>query len=208
VEAMRYIKGESREQVTLLPASIEDYVGEDNPVRVIDLFVDGLDMATQGYTRAVPKDDGRPGYDPRDLLKLYIYAYLNGIRSSRKMEKETQRNIELMWLLCKLMPDFKTIAEFRRKNAQCIKRTFREFLHIMDKLELVSHNLVAIDGSKFKAVNSASRNMTRNGLDKRIEKADAKIEAYLNELEKADKQEEKQEGNPKSHQETAKEERG
>ena len=172
---MPYIKGESRGQLTLLPESLEDYVTEDNPVRVIDAFVDGLDIKSMGFTKHTPSKDGRPGYDPRDMLKLYMYGYLNKIRSSRKLRTECSRNVELMWLLGKLVPDFRCIADFRKDNAEAIKKVFREFTILCNKLNLIGKELIAIDGSKFKAVNSKDNNFTKGKLTDRITWIDEKI---------------------------------
>ena len=186
---MPYIKGESRGQLTLLPESLEDYVSEDNPVRVIDAFVDGLDIKSMGFTKHTPSKDGRPGYDPRDMLKLYMYGYLNKIRSSRKLRTECSRNVELMWLLGKLVPDFRCIADFRKDNAEAIKKVFREFTILCNKLNLIGKELIAIDGSKFKAVNSKDNNFTKGKLTDRITWIDEKIADYLSRLDENDNSE-------------------
>ena len=186
---MPYIKGESRGQLTLLPESLEDYVTEDNPVRVIDAFVDGLDIKSMGFTKHTPSKDGRPGYDPRDMLKLYMYGYLNKIRSSRKLRTECSRNVELMWLLGKLVPDFRCIADFRKDNAEAIKKVFREFTILCNKLNLIGKELIAIDGSKFKAVNSKDNNFTKGKLTDRITWIDEKIADYLSRLDENDNSE-------------------
>lgn len=186
---MPYIKGESRGQLTLLPESLEDYVTEDNPVRVIDAFVDGLDIKSMGFTKHTPSKDGRPGYDPRDMLKLYMYGYLNKIRSSRKLRTECSRNVELMWLLGKLVPDFRCIADFRKDNAEAIKKVFREFTILCNKLNLIGKELIAIDGSKFKAVNSKDNNFTKGKLTDRITWIDEKISDYLSKLDENDNSE-------------------
>jgi len=183
---MPYIKGESRGQITLLPESLEDYVTEENPVRVVDAFVDKLDILGMGFDRATPAREGRSGYDPRDMLKLYIYGYLNKIRSSRKLQTECTRNIELMWLLSKLVPDFRCIADFRKDNAKAIKLVFREFVKLCGKLNLLSKELIAIDGSKFKAVNSKERNFSAGKLNDRIRFIDEKLEQYIAELDQND----------------------
>jgi transposase len=167
---------------------LDDYVCEDNPVRVIDAFVDELDFATLGFERAVPADTGRPGYHPAVLLKLYIYGYLNRIPSSRRLEREAQRNVELMWLTGRLAPDFKTIADFRRDNGAGIVATCRQFVMLCRGLGLFAHAVAAIDGSKFKAVNNRDRNYTIAKVEKRIEQVDASIARYLARLEQADRE--------------------
>ncbi len=153
----RFIKGESRSQITLFPEAVDEYIEEDNPVRVIDVFVDDLDLSTLGF-KTVPADTGRPAYHPGVMLKLFIYGYLNRVQSSRRLEREAGRNVELMWLLGRLAPDFKTIADFRKDNAKAIRRVCREFVLLCRKLDLFADSLVAIDGSKFKAVNNRNRN--------------------------------------------------
>jgi transposase len=185
---MGYIEGTPREQHLLFPDVIEEYITEDNPVRFIDAFVDHLDLDEAGFTRSQPASTGRPAYDPGDLLKLYIYGYLNRIRSSRKLEQEAQRNVELMWLLRKLAPDFKTIADFRKDNPKAFKKVFREFTLLCRKLELFGGELVAVDGSKFKAVNSKQRNFTKAKLKKALKEIDKKVERYLRELDEADQE--------------------
>ena len=163
---MDYIRGVSREQVMLFPESVEDYITEDNPVRFIDAFVSGLDLAGLGFNRAQAAETGRPAYDPGDLLRLYLYGYLNRVRSSRMLERETKVNVEVMWLLGKLSPDFKTIADFRRDNLKAIKRVCKEFTQLCQQLKLFGGELVAIDGSKFKAVNNRRRNFNAARLTK------------------------------------------
>jgi transposase len=186
---MGFVQGIHREQMVMFPQCLDEYIGDDSPVRFIDAFVDSLDMQALGFARAVPKETGRPPYDPGDLLKLYVYGYLNGVRSSRKLEKEARRNVELMWLMGKLTPDFKTIADFRRDNGQSIRAVFREFTLVCRRLELYGGELVAIDGSKFKAANSRDRNFTKRKVEKLKCRADEKIKRYLEELDEADKQE-------------------
>ena len=181
-----HVKGISRRQTILFPETIDEYVDEENPVRFIDAFVDMLDMAGIGFTHAEPKCEGRPPYNPADLLKLYIYGYLNQRRSSRKLEAECGRNVEVMWLMRKLGPDFKTIADFRKDNADCIKKVFREFVALCDKLGLFGKELISIDGSKFKAVNSKERNFSREKLQDSIARADASIERYMREMDEND----------------------
>lgn len=186
---MAYVEGVNRDQITLFPEAIDDYITEDNPVRFIDAFVGGLDLSEHGFKYSDTNPTGRPPYNPADLLKLYIYGYLNRIRSSRKLEQETIRNVELMWLLCKLSPDFKTIADFRKDNRKAFKKVFREFTLLCRKLKLFGGELIAVDGSKFRAVNSSQRNFTEKKLQKALKAIDEKIEAYLNELDEADQKE-------------------
>ncbi len=183
---MGYIQGTPREQAILFPETIEEYISDDNPVRFIDAFVDQLDLQVAGFQRTLPSETGRPPYAPGDLLKLYIYGYLNRIRSSRKLEQEAARNIEVMWLLRKLKPDFKTIADFRKDNRNAFKQVFREFTLLCRKLELFGGELIAVDGSKFKAVNNSKRNFTKARLQKTLKRIDEKIEGYLNELDEYD----------------------
>lgn len=183
---MDYMRGLTRNQVMLFPESVEDYITEDNPVRFIDAFVASLDLAALGFTHATPAQTGRPAYDPADLLRLYLYGYLNRVRSSRMLERETKVNLEVMWLLGKLSPDFKTIADFRRDNLKAIKQVCREFTLLCKKLELFGGELVAIDGSKFKAVNNRRRNFNEARLSKAIKAMEEKISAYLNSLDRAD----------------------
>jgi transposase len=184
-----YIGGESREQTLLLPNVLDDYVAENNPVRFIDAFVEGLDLVKLEFAKSTPKDTGRPPYDPADLLRLYIYGYVNQIRSSRKLERETTRNLELMWLMRKLSPDHKTIAEFRRSNVEVIKKVCREFTLLCKQMGLFGGELIAIDGSKFKAVNSKERNYTVKKLEKLISWAEERIEEYMKEMDKGDERE-------------------
>ena len=185
----RFIKGECRTQITLLPESLDDYVVETNPVRVVDVFVDELDLGQLGFEGVQPAVTGRPAYHPAVLLKIYIYGYLNRIQSSRRLEKETQRNIELMWLTGRLMPDFKTIANFRQENGKAIRNVCRQFVMLCQQLGLFSEALVAIDGSKFKAVNNRDRNFTSAKLQRRMEEIESSINRYLTELDTADRQE-------------------
>jgi len=156
----RFIQGEDRSQSTLLPECLEDYIAEDNPVRAIEVFVDELNLGTLGFEGAAPKATGRPAYHPSTLLKIYIYGYLNRIQSSRRLERESQRNLELIWLTGRLTPDFKTIADFRKDNGAAIRRVCREFIVLCRGLNLFSEAIVAIDGSKFKAVNNREKNFT------------------------------------------------
>ncbi|MBD9361753.1 IS1182 family transposase [Methylomonas fluvii] len=185
----RFIKGECRTQITLLPESLDDYVVETNPVRVVDVFVDELDLGQLGFEGVQPAVTGRPAYHPAVLLKIYIYGYLNRIQSSRRLEKETQRNIELMWLTGRLMPDFKTIATFRQENGKAIRNVCRQFVMLCQQLGLFSEALVAIDGSKFKAVNNRDRNFTSAKLQRRMDEIESSINRYLTQLDTADRQE-------------------
>jgi len=186
---MRYIEGEDRAQTTLLPDCIEDYIKEDSPVRVIDAFVDGLDIAEIGIRRATPNETGRPPYDPRDLLKLYIYGYFNKIRSSRKLRTECSRNIELFYLMNRLTPDFRTIADFRKENVRALKEVFREFVKICMKMGLYQKELLAVDGSKFRAVNSKDNCYNSEVLHKKIKRIDEHITEYLSRMDEEDKTE-------------------
>lgn len=188
-----YIAGKDRKQAIMFPDYLDDYVGEDNPVRFVDAFVEAQDLRGLGFERAEPKDVGRPSYHPGAMLRLYLYGYVNSIRSSRKLERETQRNVELMWLVEMLKPDFKTIADFRKDNLEPIKRACREFTKLCRQMGLYSGTLVAVDGSKFKADNSRERNYTKKKLEKLMAKADQRIEEYLRELDEADKEEEESE---------------
>jgi transposase len=185
----RFIEGEDRGQGTLLPELLDDYVAEDNPVRVVDIFVEELDLVGLGFKRVQPAKTGRPAYHPAVLLKLYIYGYLNRIQSSRRLEREAQRNVELMWLTQRLSPDFKTIANFRKDNGKAIRNVCRQFVVVCQQLDLFSDAVVAIDGSKFKAVNSSDRNFTDAKLKRRMQEIEATITRYLAELDTADRQE-------------------
>jgi transposase len=186
---MSHVEGMDRDQMTLFPEALDDYVSQENPVRFIDAFVQCFDMETLGFTHAVPHELGRPPYNPADLLRLYTYGYLNRVRSSRQLEKEASRNVELMWLLRRLAPDFKTIADFRRDNAQAIRGVCREFIAFCRQLRLFGGELIAIDGSKFKAVNARHRNFSARKLKTQTEDIDAKIQEYLEELDKNDQEE-------------------
>lgn len=190
---MKYIEGYYRDQITFLPECIDDLIGQDNPVRVIDCFVENLDMAELGFQRSIPNSTGRPGYDPRDLLKLYIYGYMNKIRSSRKLMKESGRNIEIFYLLNRLTPDFRTIADFRKDNAKAIQKVFRAFVKICMRLGLYQKELLAIDGSKIRAVNSKNNCYNAEALEKKLANIDAHISEYLsmmdsNDLEETDEE--------------------
>jgi len=183
---MTHLEGHDRFQTLLLPESLDDYVGPENPVRFIDAFVDGLDLTAAGFGRVQPKETGRPGYAPADLLKLYIYGYLNRVRSSRRLEAETHRNVEVIWLLRHLKPDFKTIADFRRDNRKAFRPVFREFVLLCRQFELFGRELLAVDGTRIKAVNNKDRNFTRASLAEFIRLADAKLDDYLQRLDSSD----------------------
>ncbi|MGO4726905.1 MULTISPECIES: IS1182 family transposase [unclassified Inquilinus] len=185
----RFVEGQDRRQITLLPDCVDDYLGEGNPVRAVEAFVDELDLAGLGFAGVVPEATGRPSYHPATLLKIYLYGCLNRIASSRRLERETQRNLELMWLTGRLMPDFKTIADFRRDNGPAIQATCRQFVLLCRKLKLFSEAVVAIDGSKFKAVNNRDKNYTPAKLQSRIGQIEANIARYLSAMDAADRQE-------------------
>mgnify|MGYP001570414193 CR=1 FL=1 len=184
----RFVEGMDRSQGTLLPERLDDYIAEDNPVRAIDVFVDALDLKTLGFDGIQPEATGRPAYHPATLLKIYLYGYLNRIQSSRRLERDTQRNLELIWLTGRLMPDFKTIADFRKDNGQAIRRVCREFILLCRNLNLFSEAIVAIDGSKFKAVNNRDKNFTDRKLEARLQQLEESIARYLAELDRADRE--------------------
>src|SRR5256884_7220034 len=186
---MNHRTGLARSQTLLFPEALEDYVTAENPVRFLDAFVAGLDLHGLGFAKAIPESTGRPPYDPADLLKLYLYGYLHRIRSSRVLERECQRNVELIWLLGKLAPDFKTIADFRKENLKPLQAVCRQFTLLCRKLELFGGELLAIDGSKLAAVNSREANYNQKKLQQRLGEIDAQIGAYLKALEEADAQE-------------------
>ena len=183
-----FIQGEDRSQATLFPERLDDYVAEDSAVRVIDVFLDDLDLSGLGF-RTEPNDTGRPAYHASTMLKIYVYGYLNRVQSSRRLEREAQRNVELMWLTGRLAPDFKTIADFRKDNGAAIRLVCREFVMLCRKLNLFANAFVAIDGSKFKAVNSRDRNFTRAKMKRRLAEVDASIDRYLEQLANADRAE-------------------
>lgn len=184
----RFITGVSRDQNTLFPCTVDEYIGDDNPVRVIDVFVDELDLSVLGFQGMSHANTGRPSYHPATLLKIYIYGYLNRIQSSRRLERETQRNIELMWLTGKLMPDFKTIADFRKDNGPAIRKVCSHFIVMCREIGLFANSVFAIDGSKFKAVNSRDQNYTDRKLQARIEQTEERVARYLDELDRADRE--------------------
>jgi transposase len=185
----RFIQGSDRTQGILLPEHLDDYVAENSPVRVIDVFVDELDLAKLGFDGIKPAATGRPAYHPSVLLKIYIYGYLNRIQSSRRLEREAQRNVELMWLTGRMTPDFKTIANFRKENGKAICNVSRQFVMLCQQLGLFTEALVAIDGSKFKAVNNRDKNFTQAKLQRRMEEIESSITRYLTALDSADRQE-------------------
>src|SRR6516164_4314677 len=184
----RFIEGEDRTQITLMPETLDDYIAEDNPVRAVDAFVEELDLKALGFDSVDPALTGRPSYHPAVLLKIYIYGYLNRIPSSRRLERETQRNVELMWLTGRLTPDFKTIADFRRDNGEAIREVCREFVELSRQLGLFGDAVVAIDGSKFKAVNNRDKNFTPHKLKARMQQLEESIGRYLNDLDRADRE--------------------
>ena len=184
----RYIEGADRNQVTLFPDRLEDWIDEDNPVRVIDAFVDGLDLIGLGFERAIAAATGRPGYHPAVLLKLYVYGYLNRVQSSRRLEREAGRNVEVLWLLGRLAPDHKTIADFRRDNGSAIRKVCAQFIELCRRIGLLSVASVAIDGSKFKAVNNRDRNFTRAKMARRMQQIEDSVARYLHQLDTADRQ--------------------
>lgn len=185
----RFVQGADRRQPTLLPECLDDYVAEDNPVRVVDVFVDELDLEDLGFEGMTPAATGRPAYHPAMLLKLYVYGYLNKVQSSRRLEREAQRNVELMWLTGRLAPDHKTIADFRRENGPAIQAACAQFVVLCRQLGLFGAALVAIDGSKFKAVNTRDRNFTAYKVKRRIEQVAEHIAGYLQDLDTADRHE-------------------
>jgi transposase len=183
----RFVEGDDRKQVALLPECVDDYIGQDNPVRIVDVFVDELDLTTLGFNGTTPAITGRPSYHPGVMLKIYIYGYLNRVPSSRRLERECQRNVEMMWLTGRLAPDFKTIADFRRDNGPAIRNVCRRFVELCRGLKLLSSDMVAIDGSKFKAVNSRDRNYTAGKIDKRQQQIEESVQRYLDMIETADR---------------------
>jgi len=184
----RFVEGEDRSQSTLFPECLDDYISEDNPVRVIDAFVDELDLKELGFEGAVPAETGRPAYHPSTLLKIYIYGYLNRVQSSRRLEREAQRNVEVVWLTGRLMPDFKTIADFRKDNGPAIRKLCARFVELCRRMKLFSEAVVAIDGSKFKAVNNRDRNFTEQKIKSRLAHLEKAIQHYLDDLDRADRE--------------------
>src|SRR5437660_3945423 len=185
----RFVEGTDRGQSTLFPECLEDWIDEDNPVRVIDVFVEELDLAELGFAGVAPETTGRPSYHPSVLLKLYIYGYLNRIQSSRRLEREAGRNVEVMWLTGRLVPDHKTIADFRKDNGQAIRKVCARFIMLCRALGLFGEVSVAIDGSKFKAVNNRDRNFTRAKMERRLTQIEESVARYLRQLDSVDRQE-------------------
>lgn len=185
----RFIEGADRDQPTLFPECLEDWVGEDNPVRVIDVLVDNLELADLGFSGVAPQATGRPSYHPAVLLKLYVYGYLNAVQSSRRLEREAGRNVEVMWLTRRLVPDHKTIADFRKDNGPAIRRVCARFVELCRRMGLLAHASVAIDGSKFKAVNNRDRNFTEGKMKRRMAQIEESVARYLHQLDSADRQE-------------------
>jgi len=186
----RFIEGLDRNQTTLLPECIDDYVEEENPVRAIDAFVDMLELGALGF-EIEPEETGRPGYHPATMLKLYLFGYLNQVQSSRRLERECGRNLELIWLTGRLKPDFKTIADFRRDNGLAIRKVCQQFVALCRDLDMLDAKIVAIDGSKFKAVNAKAKSFTREKIERRLGEIDAAITRYLGELDRADEVQQK-----------------
>src|SRR6059036_1300393 len=185
----RFVEGNDRGQITLFPECVEDWISEDNPVRVIDLFVDGLDLGEMAFEGVDPAATGRPAYHPSLLLKLYIYGYLNRVQSSRRLEREAGRNIEVMWLLGRLAPDHKTIADFRKDNGLALRKVCTRFVELCREMGLLATASVAIDGSKFKAVNHRDKNFTRAKVERRRAQLEESVARYLSQLDTADRQE-------------------
>src|SRR5579863_10111291 len=185
----RFVEGTAREQTTLFPECLEDWIGEDNPVRVVDIFVDELDLTTLGFDGVAPEVTGRPSYHPSVLLKLYIYGYLNRVQSSRRLEHEAGRNVEVMWLVGRLVPDHKTIADFRKDNGGAIRKVCAQFIALCRAIGLLTQASVAIDGSKFKAVNNRDKNFTRAKMERRMAQIEESVARYLRQLDSADRQE-------------------
>src|SRR5918997_1258547 len=185
----RFVEGADRSQLSFLPECLDDWVDEDNPVQVIEAFVESLDLAALGFAGATPAATGRPAYHPAVLLKLYIYGYLNRVQSSRRLEREAGRNVELMWLLGRLVPDHKTIASFRKDNGAAIRRVCAQFVELCREMGLLATASVAIDGSKFKAVNNRDKNFTRAKVERRRAQLEESVARYLSQLDTADRQE-------------------
>ena len=194
----RFVSGADRSQTTLFPVCLDDWIDEDNPVRVVDAFVDALDLGELGFDGVVPEATGRPAYHPAVLLKLYIYGYLNRVQSSRRLEREAGRNVEVMWLTGRLVPDHKTIADFRKDNGGAIRQVCARFVALCREMGLLSGASVAIDGSKFKAVNNRDRNFTRAKVERRRTQIEESVERYLQQLDTADRQEPSDELNAKT----------
>src|SRR3954466_9161781 len=185
----RFVEGIDRGQSTLLPECVEDWISEDNPVRVIDVFVDGLDLGEMAFEGIDPAATGRPAYHPSVLLKLYIYGYLHRVQSSRRLEREAGRNLEVLWLLGRLAPDHKTIADFRKDNGPAIRKVCAQFVALCRAIGLLTKASVAIDGSKFKAVNNRDKNFTHAKMERRLAQIEESVARYLSQLDTADLQE-------------------
>jgi len=185
----RFVEGTDRGQSTLFPERLEDWIGEDNPVRVIDVFVEELVLAELGFGGVEPASTGRPSYHPSVLLKLYIYGYLNRVQSSRRLEREAGHNVEVMWLTGRLVPDHKTIADFRKDNGSAIRKVCARFVELCRRMGLLMQNSVAIDGSKFKAVNNRDKNFTRAKMERRMAQIEESVARYLQQLDTADRHE-------------------
>ena len=188
---MRYIEGQPRNQITLFPESLDEYISETNPIRAIDVYIDSLDLYKMGFKKLQAKAAGRPPYSPFDLLKLYLYCFLNRIRSSRITERETQRNVEVMWLIKRLTPDHKTISEFRRQHPKQLKQVFKDFVKLCAELNMYGKELSVIDGSKFKAVNAKDKNFNSEKLEERIARLESRIEEYLRQMEQQDQEDDR-----------------
>src|SRR5476651_2128069 len=184
----RFVEGADRSQSTLFPECLEDWIGEDNPVRVIDAFVDALDLGGLGFDGVVPEAADRPSYHPSVLLKLYIYGYLNRVQSSRRLEREAGRNVEVMWLLGRLAPDHKTIADFRKDNGLALRKVCARFVELCRQMGLLAVASVAIDGSKFKAVNNRDKNFTQGKIQRRQKQIEESVARYMSQLDTADRQ--------------------
>jgi transposase len=187
-EMGRFVEGEDRRQDYLLPASLDDYVSEDNPVRAVEAFIDALDLKALEFVGMTPAETGRPAYHPATMLKIYLYGYLNRVQSSRRLEREAQRNVELMWLTGRLAPDFKTIANFRQANGTAIRAVCSQFIALCRSLNLFTRAIVAIDGSKMKAVNNRDKNYTAAKVQSRMKQVQDNIDRYLEELDRADRE--------------------
>ncbi|TYP68692.1 transposase [Stutzerimonas stutzeri] len=185
-----FIEGVARGQTVIFPDRLDDWIDEDHLVRVVDLFVDELDLPVLGFARSAPARTGRPGYHPAVLLKLFIYGYLNRIPSSRRLEREAGRNVELMWLTGRLVPDHKTIADFRRDNGPAIRGVCAQFVELCRRIGTLKGDCVAIDGSKFRAVNNRDRNFTKGKIASRIAHLEADVERYIQDMVRTDRQEE------------------
>src|ERR1700751_295198 len=185
----RFVEGIDRGQATLFPECLEDWVCEDNPIRVIDAFVEGLDLAELKFCGVDPEATGRPSYHPSEMLKLYIYGYLNRVQSSRRLERESGRNVEVMWLTGRLVPDHKTIADFRKDNGLAIRKVCARFIALCRMIGLLTQPSVAIDGSKFKAVNNRDKNFTRAKMERRMAQIEESVARYLEQLDTADRKE-------------------